>query len=69
MNRLTRQEAAEYLGCSRYTLYRMEKENLFEPGDYYTMGTKRLYITESLDDWIKNGGEEGARMRKQRKGA
>lgn len=64
MNRLTRDEAAKYLGCSSYTLWRMEKEGLFEPGDYYTMGTRRLYITERLDEWMKLGGEVAARERK-----
>lgn len=67
MNRLTRTEAAAYLGCGRYTLYRMEKEGLFSPGDYYTMGSKRLYITERLDEWMRQGGEEAARERKNQK--
>ncbi len=67
MNRLTRKEAAEYLGCSRSKLYEMEKRKLFEPGDYYTMGQKRLYITEKLDEWIMRGGEEAALIRLEMK--
>lgn len=66
MNRLTRQEAANYLGCSRYTIYRLEKEGLFDLGDYYDVGVRRFYITEKLDAWMAAGGESGARQRKQR---
>lgn len=64
MNRLTREEAAKYLGCGISSLRRMEKEELFEPGDYYTVGRMRLYITERLDEWMKRGGEAGARERR-----
>ena len=63
MNRLYRKEAAEYIGCSPSTLYRLEKQGLMD-GTFYTFGNRRLYITEELDKWLKAGGEMGAYERK-----
>lgn len=56
MNRLTREEAAEFIGCSRSKLYGMEKGKLLE-GTYYQIGRRRYYITEKLEEWIQKGGE------------
>lgn len=67
MNRLTRAEAAEYIGCSISKLYSMEKAELLK-GTYYEIGNgqrrRRLYITEKLDKWIDAGGEPAAWERK-----
>lgn len=67
MNRLTRAEAAEYIGCSISKLYGMEKADLLK-GTYYEIGSglrrRRLYITPKLDEWIQAGGEPAAWERK-----
>lgn len=63
MNRLYRLEAAEYIGCSPSTLYRLEKMGLMD-GTFYQIGRRRIYITAELDKWIENGGELGAYERK-----
>lgn len=59
MNRLFRDEAAEYIGCSPSTLWRLEKMHLMD-GTFYTLGRRKIYITAELDKWILNGGELGA---------
>jgi len=56
MNRLTRKECSQYLGCSMSKLYAMEKSGALE-NTYYTLGNRRIYITEKIDQWIKQGGE------------
>ena len=67
MNRLTRKEAAEFIGCGLSALYRMEKGGLLK-GTYYEIGNgkrrKRLYITDKLEKWIRDGGEPAAHERK-----
>ena len=67
MNRLTRAEAAEYIGCSLSKLYSMEKASLLK-GTYYEIGSglkrRRLYITAKLDKWMEDGGEPAAWERK-----
>ncbi len=65
MIRFTREETAEYLRCSMYALRRMEREKLFEPGDYYNIGNRRLYVKRKLDEWSLRGGEDAARERKK----
>ena len=54
--RLTRTEAAEYIGCSLTKLYYLERSGQLD-STYYQIGTKRLYITDKLEKWIMNGGE------------
>ncbi|MBQ9096840.1 MAG: helix-turn-helix domain-containing protein [Clostridia bacterium] len=56
MDRLTRSEAADFIGCSKSKLYSMEKAG-FLKGTYYQIGRRRFYITEKLENWMKNGGE------------
>lgn len=63
MNRLYRNEAAKFIGCSTSTLTRLEKTGLMD-GTFYTFGNRKIYITEELERWIKNGGELGAYERK-----
>lgn len=67
MNRLTRQEAAEFIGCSISQLYRIEREKLLD-GTFYELGTgkrrKRLYITAKLEEWANKGGVPAAYERK-----
>lgn len=59
MNRLFRKEAAEYIGCSLNTLWRLEKMGLMD-GTFYTFGNRKVYITDELEKWIRAGGELGA---------
>ena len=59
MNRLNRTEAAEFIGCSMTKLYFLEKSGQLE-GTYYQIGTRRLYITNKLEEWILAGGEKSA---------
>ena len=56
MDRLTRAEAAQFIGCSMSKLYGLEKAQLLE-GTYYQIGRRRLYITEKLEKWMMDGGE------------
>ena len=56
MNRLTREEAAEFIGCSMTKLYYLEKSGQLE-GTFYLIGNRRLYITDKLQTWILAGGE------------
>ncbi len=63
MNRLYRNEAAEFIGCSTSTLSRLERMGYMD-GTFYTFGNRKIYITEELENWIKNGGELGAYERK-----
>ena len=64
MNRLFREEVPDYIGCSLSQLYRMEKRGLMQ-GTYYTIGRRKIYITEKLDEWMNLGGALGAEERKQ----
>ncbi|MBR6646318.1 MAG: helix-turn-helix domain-containing protein [Clostridia bacterium] len=57
MNRLTRQEAAEFLGCSMTAFYGLEKSGQLD-GTYYKIGRRRFYIKEKLEDWAMSGGEK-----------
>lgn len=56
MNRLTRKECSQYLGCSMSKLYSLEKSGALD-NTYYTLGNRRIYITEKIDQWINKGGE------------
>lgn len=57
MERLTRQEAADFLGCSLSALYSLEKSGQLE-GLYYRIGKRRLYIKSKLERWALEGGSE-----------
>lgn len=57
MNRLTRKEACEFIGCSPTKLYELEKSGQLD-GTYYQIGSKRLYITAKLEEWMLAGGEK-----------
>lgn len=56
MNRLTRQEMCNYIGCGMTKLYELERSGQLE-GTYYQIGRKRLYIKEKVEKWLMNGGE------------
>lgn len=64
MNRLTRKEAAEYLGCSMTGLHELEKAGHLK-GTYYQIGSRRLYIQHKLDEWALMGGTS-EELRKER---
>ena len=57
MERLTRQEAADFLGCSLSALYSLEKSGQLE-GLYYRIGKRKLYIKSKLEKWALDGGEK-----------
>lgn len=57
MNRLTRKEACEFIGCGMTKLYELERSGQLA-GTYYNIGRRRLYITEKLQDWMLNGGDK-----------
>lgn len=67
MKRLTRHEAAEFIGCSLSKLHQLEKAELLD-GTYYEIGNgerrKRIYISERLEEWLLKGGEPTAWERK-----
>lgn len=67
MDRMTRVEAAEYIGCSYSKLGSMERAGIMK-GTYYEIGNgerrRKIYITERLNDWILAGGEPAAWERK-----
>lgn len=67
LNRLSRQETADFIGCSLSKLYSMEKAGLMK-GTYYEIGyglrNRRFYITSKLEDWLDKGGEPAAWERK-----
>ena len=61
--RLTRTEAAEFIGCSETKLWQLTKSGLLD-GTYYTIGSRKIFIVERLKEWMANGGELGAYERK-----
>lgn len=63
MDRLTRAEAAQFIGCSMSKLYGLEKAGLLD-GTYYQIGRRRLYITDKLEKWMNDGGEFAAYERR-----
>ena len=57
MERLTRQEAAEFLGCSLSAFYSLEKSGQLE-GTYYRIGKRKLYIKSKIEKWALDGGQK-----------
>ena len=57
LNRLTRVEAAEYIGCSPSTFNRLLREGYLKDTFYSVMG-RRFFITERLEAWMMSGGCE-----------
>lgn len=57
LNRLTRAEAAKYIGCSPSTFNRLLREGYLKKTFYSVMG-RRFFITEKLDAWMEAGGCE-----------
>ena len=67
LERLTKAEAAKYIGCCLSKLNQMEKAGLMK-GTYYEIGNgqirRKIYIVERLDEWLLQGGEPAAWERK-----
>lgn len=67
LNRMTKAEAAEYIGCSLAKLCQMERAGIMD-GTYYEIGNgqirRKIYIVEKLDEWSLMGGEPAAWERK-----
>jgi len=55
--RLTREEAAEYLGCGMSSLYELEKSGQLN-GTFYNIGRRRVYIKSELYKWRLKGGQK-----------
>ena len=55
MERLTRQEAAEFLGCSLSAFYSLEKCGQLE-GTYDRIGKRKLYIKSKIEKWALDEG-------------
>ena len=66
MERLTRKEAAEFLGCSMSALYSLEKSGQLE-GTYYKIGKRKLYIKSKLEKWALDGGEKKQSLSEMKK--
>lgn len=62
VTRLTREEAFEYIGCKKSKFNELLRAGLLED-TYYTIGERKIYIAEKLDEWMLNGGESGAMAR------
>ncbi|MBR4892602.1 MAG: hypothetical protein IKZ35_01290 [Clostridia bacterium] len=54
-NRLTRQQASAYIGCSLSTLDKLQREGYLE-GTYLELYNRRYYFTAKLDEWMLKGG-------------
>lgn len=57
LNRLTRMQAAEYIGCSESTFNKLLREGFLKDTYYSVMG-RRFFITEKLNSWMQAGGCE-----------
>lgn len=57
MEVLSRTEAANFIGCSIVSLYRMMRRGTLD-GTYFKVGSKTLFIAEKLKEWALNGGEQ-----------
>lgn len=54
-NRLTRTQAAEFLGCSLSTFDRIVKRGYLK-NTYFNLLGRRFYITSRLEEWMVAGG-------------
>ena len=63
LNRLTRIEAAEYIGCSEATFNKLLKEGYLKNTFYSVLG-RRFFITEKLQEWMQAGGCEAFKNKK-----
>ncbi len=57
LKRLTRVEAAQFLGCGLTKLYELVKSGALD-GTYYKIGNRLLFIAQKLEDWMLEGGEK-----------
>lgn len=55
-NRLTRTQAAEFIGCGMSKFYYLIKSGQLD-GTYYSIGNRKYFITSKLQDWMDSGGE------------
>ncbi|MBQ7035882.1 MAG: hypothetical protein IJN74_00070 [Clostridia bacterium] len=62
---LTREMACKKIRCGRNKLYQLEKEELFPPGTFFTIGVRKYFFADMLDKWLSEGGELGARLRRE----
>lgn len=53
VQRFTAQEAADYLGICRESIYNLARANKIE---HFKVGGKLIFTRKDLDDWVKKGG-------------
>lgn len=63
---LTREMACKRIHCSRSKFQKLEKENLLPLGSFFTIGIRKYFFADKLDEWLEAGGELGARIRKEK---
>ncbi len=56
-DRLTRTQAAEFIGCGMSKFHYLIKSGQLD-GTYYSIGNRKYFITSKLQEWMNNGGEE-----------
>ncbi len=60
---LTRAQTCEYIHCGRSKLRELEAMDLFPQNSYFTLGNRKFFFVDKLDEWLENGGEIGAKRR------
>lgn len=63
IRRLSREEAAKFIGCGLNKLTELVKSGALK-GTYYTFGKRIIFIASKLEEWMLNGGELGAYERR-----
>jgi excisionase family DNA binding protein len=58
VNRMTVKEAAVYVGASEYKLYELVRMKAIP---HYRIGSRILFRTETIDDWLRQQEEENSR--------
>lgn len=62
LNRMTRYQAMQYIGCKDNKMRQLERGGLLD-GTFFTIGNRKYYITEKLEQWLLEGGEAAAKAR------
>ena len=53
--RLTRTQAANYIGCSLSLFDKLQREGYLE-GTYFSLYGRRYYIKDKIDSFLNSGG-------------
>lgn len=57
-DRLTREEAAKFIGCGITTFDKLQREGKLK-GTYMQIYSRRFYFTDKLIKWMEGGGTNG----------